>query len=302
MHFEISTAFYIWQSFRKGIWQTEDVVNVMNAWLTAAEVCSTQGCIAASIANSSAFLPALLLVDPLHTLTVARGQHAKFSTSLDPYKLPQVEPLTQALLLFAQLLTVIAAHFHSITASVTTGADQRSAIASKLQQLTSNSHCTPVLSTDPSIKDQAGAPQPPQPLAKPSKRVLLLRSAVLLLRLATLTFNVKADFLPGQQKSLPSSSPFRMPSAVRSLWFVVSSLSVDLMKCTEPDDVFACSKDSNQEEKTLAVALLEHLVLTLRQCVNLAELQAYGQIAACGGMLEFADSGATYHAPRGRQT
>ena len=232
--------------------------------MTAAVVCSTQGCIAASIANSSAFLPALLLVDPLHTLKVVRGQHAKFSTSLEPYKLPQVDPLTQALLLFAQLLTVITAEFNSSTASITSTADQLFAIACKLQQLTSNSQFTPVLSTDPSIQDQAGAPQP---VAEPSKRVLRLRSAILLLRLATLTFNVKADFLPGQQNGFPSSSPFKMPSAVHSLWHMISALSATLTRRTDPEAT-ACSQDSDQEEKTLAVALFEHLVLTLRQCVK----------------------------------
>ena len=270
MDFKVSIAFYVWQSFRKGIWQTQgQSTDVKDVWRIAAELCSTQGCIAASIANSSAFLPALLTVDPLKTIAIDSTLQLKATTLSNPFKLPQVEPPAQALLFFIQLLNVVAAQCCNVTASVasTAGANQlRSAIASKLQQLTTNSRCTPVLSTEPTTPEQAGAPQP---MAEPSQRVLLLRSAVLRLKLATLTFNVKADFLPPRQISLQSSYDIEMPRAVRSLWFMTKYLAVDIVQaCLEPSDATTCHRDSYQEEETLAVALLEHLILTLRQCVK----------------------------------
>ena len=269
MDFKVSIAFYVWQSFRKGIWQTRgQSTDVKDVWRMAAEVCSTQGCIAASIANSLAFLPALLMVDPLQTLAVDRTQQLKTTTVLNPYKLPHVEPLAQALLLFIQLLNVAAAECNSVTGSVTStaGAKQlHSAIANKLQLLTNNSRCTPVLSTDPAIQDQAGAPQP---LAEPSKRVLLLRGAVLLLKLATLTFNVKADFLPPQQLSFLSGYDFELPKAVRSLWYTMTPLAVSIIETrADQSDATTWHRDFG-EEVTLTAALFEHLVLALRQGVK----------------------------------
>ena len=270
MDFKISIAFYVWQSFRKGIWQTwGQSADVEDVWRTAAGVCSTQGCIAASIANSSAFLPALLMVDPLKTLAVESTQQLKTTTLSNPYKLPQVEPLAQALLLFVQLLNVVAAERNNTTASVTStaGANQlSSAVASKLHELTNNSCCMPESLTDPTNPDQAGAPQPK---AEPSKHVLLLRSAVLLLKLATLTFNVKADFVPPRQIFFLSSHGFEMPRAVRSLWYMMTSLAVGIITSrTESCDAAVSHGESDEEEETLAVALFQHLVLTLRQAVK----------------------------------
>ena len=268
MDFSVSIAFYVWQSFRKGIWQSRgQSTDVKEVWRIAAEVCSTHGCIAASIANSSAFLPALLMVDPLQTLAVDMTQQLKTTTLSNPCKLPQVKPPSQALLLFIQLLNVVAAECNSVTATSTAGTNQlHSAIASKLQQLTNNSRCTLVLSTDPTVQDQAGAPQP---LAEPSKRVLLLRSAVLLLKLATLTFNVKADFLPAQQVSFSSGFDFELPRAVRSLWFTMTPLAVAIIETrTDPSDATTWHRDFALEEDQLAAALFEHLVLALRQGVK----------------------------------
>lgn len=282
MDFRTSTAFYIWQSFRKGPWQPEQKhADLEDVWLTAAEVCSTEGCIAASIANnSSAFLSALLAVDPLQELTIERRQHSKTNKSSNPYKLPQVEPLGRSLMLFAQLLTVVAAEPISSTASVTStaGAHQlRSAIASKLQQLTDNSCCTPVLLKDPIAQDQASAPKP---LAEVSKRVHLLRSAILLVKLATLTFNVKVDFL--------GSGDYDMPMAVHKLWLVMTKLSGRIHETSkEPDGATPCSRAAEQEEEILAVALLEHLVLTLRQIVKEPKLRLIADLphaVACLGM------------------
>lgn len=93
------------------------------------------------------------------------------------------------------------------------------------------------------------------------------------MKLATLTFNVKADVLPPRQISFQSSYDFEMPSAARNLWFVMKYLAVDIVKThLELSDATTCHRgsdqDSDQEEQTLAVALFEHLVLTLRQCVK----------------------------------
>ena len=281
MDFKISSAFYIWQSFRKALWRpVQKYADMEDVWLTAAEVCSTEGCIAANIANNSlAFLPALLAVDPLQKVAVDRRQQDSqiMSMSLDPYKLPKVEPVSRSLLLFAQLLTVVAAKPISITASVASpaGANQlRSAIASKLQQLTDNSCCTPVPVTGPIVQDQAVAPQP---MAEPSQRVRLLRSAVLFAKLATMTFNVKADFL--------GSSNYDMPMAVQTLWLVMSNLSGSIHKTrTEPDGATPCCSFAEQEEEVLAVALFQHLIFTLRQVVKEPKLRLiadYRHALAC---------------------
>ena len=74
--FTPSLALYIWQSFRKGLWQAvqqcDRNADVEYVWMVAAGICSTQGCIATSMADSSAFLSALLALDPLQTFPCAR--------------------------------------------------------------------------------------------------------------------------------------------------------------------------------------------------------------------------------------
>ena len=74
VEFTPSLALYIWQSFRKVpyAWGAVQCVNVANLWGIAAMVCSTQGCIATSMANSSQFLPDLLKLDPVQTFSVDR--------------------------------------------------------------------------------------------------------------------------------------------------------------------------------------------------------------------------------------
>ena len=165
--------------------------------MIAAEVCSTQRCIAASMANNSTFLPALLAVNPLQTFPVDSLLHQNPSDSPEPSILPQAEPVVKSLLLLAQLMIAAAAERNSIFANIADSTDStegglhlRSAIVRKLQQLTDLSCCTPVLLTDSTTQSQTCASQP---LPKPSKRISILRSAVLMLKLATLTFNVKAD-------------------------------------------------------------------------------------------------------------
>lgn len=298
IHFTPSLALYIWQSFRKGLWESvQEYADVTDVWVAAAEVCGTQGFIARSIVGSSAFLPALLAVEPLHTFQVDRLLRELFSSSpSDPFVLPQVQPLVRTLLLVAQLLATVAAERKAILASVmdptdsTAGRHQlRSAIASRMFKLTDSSCCTPVLlpglTTSP---DQTGAPQP---LPKPSKCVTSLRGAVLISKLATLTFNVKADLLG-------HAEPPGMPVAVQSLWHVMSTLvarslnslyesgSSDSESQAESSDSEAESNDSSIsswsadcEEHILCVHLCEHIVATLRLAVK--EPEADFQTVAC---------------------
>ena len=86
-----------------GLWQdVQEFADVKDIWVIAVEVCSTQGCIAASMANSSAFLPALLAVDPLHTDAVDRPLIEVFPSNprACAFTLPQVDPLVRTLCCF----------------------------------------------------------------------------------------------------------------------------------------------------------------------------------------------------------
>ena len=200
----------------------------------------------------------------------------------NPFILPQAEPLVRTLLLFAQLLAVVAAELNSILANIKAPTDAaeatellRSAIASKLQELTDVSCCAPVLLTDPTTQDQTPALQPPP---TPSKRVILLRSAVLISKLATLTFNVKADLI--------GHADAEMPMSVQALWQTMSTLAThnfdtvtESATCSGSSTPLLVSVRSSQEERTLCVVLCEHLVTTLRQ--GLKEPQAEAQKLAC---------------------
>ena len=269
--------------------------------MAAAEVCSTQGFIARSIAGSSAFLPALLAVEPLYTFQVDRLLREQYSSNpSDPFVLPQVQPLVRTLLLVAQLLATVAAERKAVLASVaapidsTAGRDQlRSAIASRMFKLTDSSCCYPVLLPGPTTnQDQAG---PPQPLPKASKCVTALRGAVLISKLATLTFNVKADLIG-------HAEPPGMPVAVQSLWHVMSTMaarSLDSIHVsesdeseseTESDDTSICTWSANCEEHILCIHLCEHIIAILRPAIK--EPEAGFQQTAClsllGAMLNMA--------------
>ena len=272
--FAPSLSLYIWQSFRKGLRQAVQCSdNIAGVWIIAAEVCSTQGCIAASIANSLAFLPAMLAVDPLQTVPVDRLLYETHGDLPDLVTLPQVEPLARTLLLFAQLLAVVAAERKSVFANITAPTDSteklellRSAINNRLQGLTNVSCCTSVPLTDPTRQSATGID------ARPSKWVVLLRSAVLILKLATLTFNVKADLL--------GHADPKMPVSVHALWHSISALAsyiltsftdaLEASTCTSP----SVSISSGQEEQMLCSALCEHLVAMLQQGVKQPQIKA----------------------------
>lgn len=280
MDFTPSLALYIWQSFRKGLWQAvQQYDDVKDVWVFAAEICSTQGCIAESMSDSTAFLSALLALDPLRPLSVFRLLHDAYPRHPpDPYTLPQEQPMVQNLLLFAQLLAAVAADNSSVLkmeiASVAPDSTEhreilRSAIASKLQQLTDISSCTPALLSN-STTGQTGAPQA---LPAPSQRVITLRSAALISKLATLTFSVKADLVGHLDPEMPMS--------VQSLWHSMSTLARSLNKLAQLDG--AMSDGASQEDQALCFQLCMLLVDTLRQASK--EAQAGKQKQACLGLL-----------------
>ena len=261
-----SLAFYIWQSFRKSLWETvTQPADVADIWVISADICSTQGCIAASIADSSQFLHALLALKPLQTIPAEALLYGLYSSSNQSDHLipPQVEPVARTLLLFAQLLAAVAAErdrlFPGTTVPMASSDIERSRhiIASKLYELTELNGCAPVLLSDPTARTQTGVHVPPLP--EPSRRIRRLRSAVLIFKLATLTFNVKADLVGHHDPEMPVS--------VQSLWKITSILAAHTFDkdAAEPSDVTAWSESISQEEHELCVLLCEHSVVTLRQ-------------------------------------
>ena len=172
--------------------------------------------------------------------------------------------MCQTLLLFAQLLIAIAADrkstFTSIAAPIESaqgGQQLRSAIASKLQQLTSVSLCIPFLPyADPITDDQSDISHPPP---EPSNLARILRSAVLVLKLATL--NVNADVRGHIDPDTFMSAHMLWPAVLNR----VGSGQVLL-------DASTSSRVCTTEEQVLGAMLCRHCDATLRQ--GLKEPQA----------------------------
>ena len=259
--FTPSIALYIWQSLKDGLspaLQTHG--NIISVWLCAAEICCTQGCLGASMDHALSTLPMLLAVNPLQPFPVDRLLCVDPSSPPDALVLPPAPPLVRLLLLFAQLLTAVAAE-HTTTVANSTGdvtwgeapSELRLAIISRLQQLTEINSCVPVRLTDRVPHGIIRSPQPTGP-----DLVSMLRSLALFLKLATLTFSVKADF----------SSHAEMPVLVRSLWRVILDIAARFqveLTVTCSDGYTYTEAPVGQEEQTLCVLLFEHTVATLRQ-------------------------------------
>lgn len=227
------------------------------------------------MANSSHLLLKILHLDPVQTFSADRLLYESPSECSHPFVMPQVEPVTQKLLLFAQLLTAVAAERNSMLATMATppsstseGEHLRSAIASMLQGLTDGSCCTPVLLTD--------SADAPKPLSTPSKLVIMLRSAVLITKLATLTYNVKADLVGYKVKPGPPISELHI--SLQTLWDSTAVVARSLIhdSFTKSDAVGVSTLQGNarvkvniqlvnDEAQALCTILIEHLVLTLRQ-------------------------------------
>lgn len=241
----------------------EDVVEV---WECAAEICCTEGCIGASLENSLSIPSALLAVDPLQTIPVDRLLYDDPSSPSDLLMLPQVEPLTRLLLLFAQLLVAVAAERNTIVPQLTPETTWskiqsvlRTTITIRLQQLTDISCCTPVLLTDPIPHDDTS--DAPQFLTRPSKHVTMLRSLVLLLKLAELTFAVRADL----------HGVIQMPLLVQSLCKTILNIAADLSEdpvVIEQDGSSYVKIPDSQQEQRLRAVLCEHAVAMLRRALR----------------------------------
>lgn len=266
--FTPSLALYLWQNLGKGLRQAvqhED--DVRHVWMWAAQGCCTKGYIAASMANIS-FLSTLLTVDPLQTLPVDRPLYFTADSPSDWLVLPPADPPVQVLLLFAQLLAVLAVDRSSILANIartddTTEAEESLsyAVGSKLEQLIDMNCNVPVQLKDPTRNDVPGNPQT---LPQPSTRIVLLRTLILFLKLATLTLNVKADMLHGQIGS-------EMHHAVAALWLAIFVTALDFLTeivDTKPGGTHTFTDDVNQEEQTLSTLLCERAAATLRQALK----------------------------------
>ena len=98
----------------------------------------------------------------------------------------------------------------------------------------------------------------------------MLRSAVLISKLATLTYNVRPDGHDGLDTVLPISVQTlwsSMAVVTQSLLDISSAESAAVGVRTPPDNASnVCSlQPVNKEEQTLCIALVEHLMMTLRQ-------------------------------------
>ena len=269
LDFTPSIALYIWQSFSKPRQAVQHSDDVMGVWMCVSEVCCTRGCIGASVEKSVSTLLALSAVDPLQTIPTDTLLYDNLSSPPALLMLSQVELVIRNVLLFAQLLATAASNRNALVAPLMragTTIDEvmavlHHAITTTLEQPTEFSCCTPVLQADPTPHDGTStAPQPQtQPCTQP--HVTILRSLVLFLKLATLTFNVKAD-LRGHVET---------PLLVQSLWDIVFLLAGGLLadRTVEEDDgVSWVHLFASQQEHTLCVLLCEHAVATLRQALK----------------------------------
>ena len=165
-------------------------------WQAAAEVSSSSGCIAAMLADEGA-LSVMMDADPLQVLSAHRLMYDPYqSGSIGAQELPDVAAPIKHLLLFAQLLAVLAAaHDQPACGLMLTQmnpVDLRAVIQHQMEVLAAASNLQPLSITVSATQPQPGTqpegiagPQPVTPL--PARRIVLLRSALLFLKLASLT-------------------------------------------------------------------------------------------------------------------
>lgn len=273
IRFEPSVALYIWQSFRTGLWQAvhrpEDVTSL---WQTAAEVSSSSGCIAAMLADEDAVF-FMMDADPLQVVSVDKLMYEENLGSIGAKELPDVAAPIKHLLLFAQLLGVLAAANHKPAFGpmlTQMNPDELCAVIEhKMEVLAAASNLQPLSVTVPATQPQPGT-QPEgiagqQPLTLlPGRRIVLLRSALLFLKLASLTHNVKADFIGHEA-----------PAAVRALWQSLQALSESLWAHhMGADKQTACNESDEEARGTrhLCLLLIHHLIFVLRKCVKAPRL------------------------------
>ncbi|KAA6429241.1 MAG: vacuolar sorting 23A [Trebouxia sp. A1-2] len=164
--------------------------------------------------------------DPLQVVSVDKLMYEENLGSIGAKELPDVAAPIKHLLLFAQLLGVLAAANHKPAFGpmlTQMNPDELCAVIEhKMEVLAAASNLQPLSVTVPATQPQPGT-QPEgiagqQPLTLlPGRRIVLLRSALLFLKLASLTHNVKADFIGHEA-----------PAAVRALWQSLQALSESL--------------------------------------------------------------------------
>ena len=288
IRFEPSVALYIWQSFRKGLWQAvqrpEDVISL---WQAAAEVSSSSGCIAAMLADADA-VSVMMDTDPLQVLSADRLMYDPYqSHSIGAQELPDVAAPIKHLLLFAQLLAVLAAAPDQPACgpmSQTKSVGLCTVIQHTTEVLAAASKLQPLSIAMPATQPQPGT-QPediagPQPVTLlPARHIVLLRSALLFLKLAGLTHSVKADFRGHVDPEAPA--------AVRALWQSLQALSESLLVHHKDADAQASYDESDEEAQgtqRLCLLLIQHLISVLRKCAK--EPKAVEQAVACCHLLD----------------
>jgi len=286
--FEPSVALYIWQSFRKGLWQAvQRPEDVESLWQAAAEVSSSSGCIAAMLADEDA-VSVMMDTDPLQVVSADRLMYNPYqSGSIGAKQLPDVAAPIKNLLLFAQLLAVLAAARDQPACgpmlTQMNPVDLCALIQHQMEVLASLSNLQPLSSTVSAIQPQPGTqsegitgPQPVTPL--PARRTVLLRSALLFVKLASLTQSVKADFLGHVDPEVPA--------AVRALWHSLQASSESLLAHHKDAEAQAAHDESDEEAQgtqRLCLLLIQHLVSMLRKCVK--EPKVFEQGVACCHLL-----------------
>ncbi len=113
----------------------------------------------------------------------------------------------------------------------------------------------------------------------PGRHIVLLRSALLFLKLASLTHSVKADFLGHVDPEAPA--------AVRALWQSLQALSESLLAHHKDADTQAAYDESDEEAQgaqRLSLLLIQHLISMLQKCVK--EPKAVEQAVACCHLLD----------------
>ena len=276
---------YIWQSFRKGLWEAvQRPEDVESLWQAAAEVSSSSGCIAAMLADEDT-VSVMMNTDPLQVVSADRLMYNPYqSGSIRAKQLPDVAAPIKNLLLFAQLLAVLAAARDqpAVGPGLTqmNSFDLRARIQHQMEVLASLSNLQPLSSTVSAIKPLPGTqsegiagPQPVSPL--PARCIVLLRSALLYLKLANLTQSVKADFLGHVDPEVPA--------AVRALWHSLQASSESLLAHHRDAEAQAAYDESDEEAQgtqRLCLLLIQHLVPMLQKCVKEPKLFEQG-VACC---------------------
>ena len=195
INFEPSIALYISQSFRKGLWTAvQRPEEVTSLWQTAAEFSSTSGCIAAMLADEDA-VSVMMNTNPLQVIPADRLMYSPcLSGGVGAKELPDVAAPIKHLLLFAQLLVVLAAECYqpacdTMLTEMNT-VNLCAVIVHKLELLAAASNLralSPTASaTQPQLETQSEGTAGQQPVTlMPGRLIVLLRSALLILKLAT---------------------------------------------------------------------------------------------------------------------